>query len=742
MFCLGGLANHRRIPPHPGKWPRVSRRVLPPLLGWLVAGLLPGWSQGADIPVDVEYDPAKIVTTEFTKTPCRECHASEYEVWRTTTHASGFKNLHREKTAEKIASKMGFKLIKRDSLCLSCHYTGVVVNEKLRAVSGVSCESCHGPGRDWVNIHNDYGGKGFDHTNESVEHREARIKKSREGGMRRPSDLYPLIASCYRCHLVNNEKLVNLAGHNTGSRNFEYLEWSQGKIRHNFLQSFLTGDGRTNAERPIERKRLMYLAGAGVGLEYTLRGVAEAKQKGRYLSAMVRAVKDAKKRVGRIVRVLPLEELRAMLKAAAIDLRPDNAGALVAAANEIANLNKQLLANRDGTALQPLDALILGRPVADVDSEEVAAAAPGTVKSAEAVAEQNVAEGAGKAAVSRESKARGRGDGKVRTPVAAHGAVGTKKSRIRPPSPHKTIGPGKCVRCHDAADAWWLDDPHGLSAEPFFDQRAKNVKIARLYGLTPSSMVYGNRVCMDCHGSIISGREKREVGDGVGCESCHGPGESYLDPHEEGEKSLGLRRPGYVKALKLGMNELKNPSARAKACVACHYITDPRLISSGHPSGQGFDYAGGLTKIKHWQHADFEPEPWREAIRALLATKGPVPDVPRPPAIEPTAIEVTGGNTGSRESGVETKGKPSETGGVTSVVGSGQDSTTPANRPGSPSSSPVSGDEAGRSPPLPSLPGFPEIHDGTSVEDILLILKQRLELLHRMVRKWEQGEKP
>ncbi len=703
-----------------------------------------GFGQDADVGSFARHDPAKIVTTEFTKTPCRECHASEYEVWRLTPHATGFKELHRKESAEEIAGRMGFKLIKRDSLCLSCHYTSVEKSGVLRAVSGVSCESCHGPGRDWVNVHNDYGGKGFDHTNETAEHKAARIQQSRDAGMLRPSDIYPVVASCYQCHLVNNEKLVNVGGHNTGSRGFEYVEWSQGQIRHNFLQSYLTGDGRENAERSIEHKRVMYVVGAAAGLEYALRGVAEAKEKGRFFSAMLRSVKDAKKQMGRIARLLPMEELGGMLKASKVDLKLGNAEALLAAADEIAKLNQGFLDKYGGADLQPVDALLLGTPLAEADEEE-----PG--EESEGPGADQVAEAEHTAPVQQNETPRTdpgptAPSGETRkAPVRAatqHKAVGTRKTRIRPLSSFKTVGPSKCVSCHDEADAWWIGDPHGLSVDPFFDQRPKNVKIARLYGLTPSSMLRGNQVCMDCHGSVISGKEKREVNDGVGCESCHGPGDSYLDPHQEGEKELGLKRPGYLKALTLGMNELKNPAARAKACVSCHYITDSRLISSGHPTGEGFDYLGGLTKIKHWQGAVHEPGPWRQAVHALLATRGPVPDVAPPPASQAGSGSV--GNTpsggieppASSDSGSSTSARPPSSGSQS------QASRPSSGRPASDSSSTAASTQ--NTDPLPpsSLPGFPEITEDTSVEDILLLLKQRLELLHGRVRELEKGEKP
>ena len=116
-----------------------------------------------------------------------------------------------------IAGKLGFRLIKRDSVCFSCHYTPIVERGQIRVDSGVSCESCHGAGRDWIDVHNDYGGKGFDHASETAEHRAERVARSRELGMRRPSDLYPAAASCFGCHTVPEERLVNVGGHPAGS---------------------------------------------------------------------------------------------------------------------------------------------------------------------------------------------------------------------------------------------------------------------------------------------------------------------------------------------------------------------------------------------------------------------------------------------------------------------------------------------------------------------------------------------
>jgi hypothetical protein len=80
-----------------------------------------------------------------------------------------------------------------------------VQNGQLRAAAGVSCESCDGPGRAWIDIHNDYGGRGVDYRGETAEHREQRIARSVAAGMRRPSLLYDVAKSCFGCHIVPEE---------------------------------------------------------------------------------------------------------------------------------------------------------------------------------------------------------------------------------------------------------------------------------------------------------------------------------------------------------------------------------------------------------------------------------------------------------------------------------------------------------------------------------------------------------
>ena len=163
---------------------------------------------------------------------CGECHKKEVEAWRTTRHYKTFNELARTKEAKEIGKKLGLKRLKSESDCLSCHFTQMEVKGKAKTVAGITCESCHGPARDWIDIHSDYGGKDVKKEDESPAHRKERLAKSEAAGMLRPDDLYAVANNCYQCHLVPNENLVNKGGHKAGSA-FELVAWSQGEVRQN-----------------------------------------------------------------------------------------------------------------------------------------------------------------------------------------------------------------------------------------------------------------------------------------------------------------------------------------------------------------------------------------------------------------------------------------------------------------------------------------------------------------------------
>jgi hypothetical protein len=302
---------------------------------------------------------------------------------------------------------------------------------------------------------------------------------------------------------------------------------------------------------------------------------------------------------------------------------------------------------------------------------------------------------------------------------------------------HETLGSSACEKSHKSQNAWWPKNSHYQSAEPFFDQKGKHVKIARLYGINPSDMTKGNLLCMRCHGTIVSGSEKDAVTDGVGCEACHGPAKDYMKPHQEGEKGLGDRRPGRIKGLELGMVNLRDLKTRAKNCGRCHNISDARLISAGHPAANNFfDYfVDGMDKIRHWTRPldslDALGKSHRETfpVAGHTEVKGPPPAVVPPKEQIATEEAPTPSAVPPKEQVVTEKAPPP------SVV-----APRPLLPPPPPVPRPI--------PPIPiqsslsteateylPLPPLPKIDKTTSVEEILLIVKERLDLLYRTIQK-------
>ncbi len=689
------------------------RWILPILAGGLLA--LPPAAAEDDLPF-LEYariDPEKVMQAEA----CGECHAHEYEVWKGTPHATGFKTLHRRPRAEEIAGKLGFRLIKRESFCYSCHYTPEIDDDAIRVVSGVSCESCHGAARDWIDVHNNYGGAP-DHRGESAAHRQSRIGRSRAAGMRRPSDLYPVVANCFGCHTVPNERLVNVGGHGTGSTTFEFVEWSQGEMRHNFLDSFRAGGEPVNAERPLERKRPMYVVGRALDLEYSLRGMAEATADGVYAKAMSRRVRSAlaeARAIASSVKVPAVGEMVEVVRG--VQIVPGNRAALLAAADKVGAATRRFL---DGPApnLAALDPLLLGTPPAlEPDAE------PGVAVAETGVAPRTDA-GAGPAPTAAAAPSDPAAPGPRSASTAGTDLVeGAFKRRVHAPSPHKTLGPGACAGCHADQNRWWFGHAHFSAADPFFDGERRNLQIARLYGLSPAQMTRGDQVCMDCHGTIVAGKESRDVLDGVGCESCHGAAGDWLEPHKVEGGPSGAGRPGYVEALKRGKADLKQLSVRAEVCTGCHYVTEPRLLSAGHPSGAEFDYVRGMESVRHWQSAPAPSAQLASAFERALAARGPLPSVRVASA---AALPAAPPAAGAGDVPLPGPRSPAAT-------------TPPAFRPelaaarvlrARPQLLPGASD-AGAGAAALGLEPFPEIEPTAPVEEVLRLLQERLRSLYR-----------
>jgi hypothetical protein len=210
----------------------------------------------------------------------------------------------------------------------------------------------------------------------------------------------------------------------------------------------------------------------------------------------------------------------------------------------------------------------------------------------------------------------------------------------------------------------------------------------------------------------------------VSCQSCHGPAADFLEIHQakEGE-ALGPQRPGYLKALQLGMNDMRHLDTAVRICATCHYITDPRLISSGHPSGLDFDIAAAMPKIRHWR-AEVPPAAQLAVIwTAVLAERGAVPQVALARLAEsPPAGDSQGGTPAGR---AQTAARTPTAGRSNAIPGDRADRVTFEPRPADSRGLPESRSSSDR--PLPELPA---IADDTPIEDVLLLLQRRLEGLY------------
>jgi hypothetical protein len=126
---------------------------------------------------------------------------------------------------------------------------------------------------------------------------------------------------------------------------------------------------------------------------------------------------------------------------------------------------------------------------------------------------------------------------------------------------------------------------------------ARSTQIARSLGIQSAER---SSRCTVCHSPLATVAQSRLVppeqhAQGVACESCHGPAESWLRSHTRRDYTYAMR-------VGSGMRDLRNIYVRANACVACHQVVDPQITASGHPP-LFFELA---TQMK------FEPPHWRE----------------------------------------------------------------------------------------------------------------------------------
>lgn len=103
--------------------------------------------------------------------------------------------------------------------------------------------------------------------------------------------------------------------------------------------------------------------------------------------------------------------------------------------------------------------------------------------------------------------------------------------------------------------------------------------IAKRLGIGPATSA---PMCLGCHAEPATSRgPKFQVTDGVGCESCHGGSQNWIDVHKAGNRKASLAA---------GLIPLENPAVRASVCLDCHFgssdsgqFVTHRIMAAGHP---------------------------------------------------------------------------------------------------------------------------------------------------------------
>lgn len=258
---------------------------------------------------------------------CVECHEEEFKVWKGTVHHSTYKTVPKSSKAYQVLrSVRGGKSMKKSQFCTLCHFT--MVSKKSgsipRARAGVSCESCHGPASEWLDLHTDFG-DGKTPETESPAHRDERLAKSREAGLIMSSMHFDIAKNCMSCHGLATEGLdadtlaIMLDAKHPLVPEFEFVRYSQGTVRHRFYPPKISENAEMN---DVELARF-FVIGQAAKLVSASNAVKRAKDP-RYTAAQRKRVEEASK---------TLAAVKSVAQAAALIASPTEANArkLVAA---------------------------------------------------------------------------------------------------------------------------------------------------------------------------------------------------------------------------------------------------------------------------------------------------------------------------------------------------------------------------------------------------------------------------
>lgn len=126
---------------------------------------------------------------------------------------------------------------------------------------------------------------------------------------------------------------------------------------------------------------------------------------------------------------------------------------------------------------------------------------------------------------------------------------------------------------------WSRHDEHSNAYSVLRNKESK--AMAEKLGLSNAAAA---EVCLECHTDHVPPGmrgPKFQIGDGVGCEACHGGAEKWIESHtDEGAT--------HAANLAAGMYPTEKPKARARLCLSCHVGTTEKfanhdIMAAGHP---------------------------------------------------------------------------------------------------------------------------------------------------------------
>ena len=183
-----------------------------------------------------------------------------------------------------------------------------------------------------------------------------------------------------------------------------------------------------------------------------------------------------------------------------------------------------------------------------------------------------------------------------------------------PPRAFAAKGTEFCVRCHRSEQTAWVDtattatwrhDAHSRAHLALSPDNPRTHGMEAALGITAATTA----ACIACHthpvGEPAVDEETTLVHGGISCETCHGAGAGYFEPH----MATRWRFLSSAEKEALGMHDLRDPARKAENCLSCHLgdvgsgkVVTHAMYAAGHPPLPAFDMESfGRAMGPHWK---------------------------------------------------------------------------------------------------------------------------------------------